>query len=71
MIEPNLADIRALAFLLAPSGQNRNPITGEKPTKADLARFADLVLCALSARIQPGVSTERLRELLTESTDHD
>jgi hypothetical protein len=72
MSNPTLADIRALAFRLAPSGQNRNPVTGAKPTKADLGRLADLIL-ELDLREYGGASPslwfvgdKRLRELLKE-----
>ena len=68
---PTLADTRALAFKLAPSGQNRSPVTGAEPTKADLARLADLIL-GLDLREYGGAGPPRgselgrLRELLKE-----
>ena len=63
-----LAEIKALAFQMAPTGCNRSPLTGAKPTKADLARLADLIL---GLEISPAhcggaVSQDRLRQLLKE-----
>ena len=39
-----LREVRALAFRLAPSGLNRSPKTGRRPTRAELAELADLLL---------------------------
>jgi len=66
MSKPTLAEIKALAFRLAPGGCNRSPITGAKPTKADLARLADLILGLETdpAHGTGAVPAERLRELL-------